>query len=117
MMVRHISLYLLLLVHSNKLQLQPSTEKLCRAPDLMKRAMLQMWDDWYSDWLRAGRPRGWSSSPGRDKNFVFSTSSKPALEPTQPPVQSVPVGSFLGVKAAGAEADHSPPTSAEVKKM
>jgi hypothetical protein len=27
----------------------------------------------YSDWLRAGRPRGWSSSPGRVKNFLFST--------------------------------------------
>jgi hypothetical protein len=26
-------------------------------------------------------------------------------------------GSFLGVKRQGPEADHSPPTSAEVKKM
>jgi hypothetical protein len=26
-------------------------------------------------------------------------------------------GSFLGGKAAGCEADHSPPTSAKVKKM
>jgi hypothetical protein len=29
----------------------------------------------YSDWLRAGRPRGVGvPSPGRDKNFLFSTS-------------------------------------------
>jgi hypothetical protein len=40
---------------------------------------------WYSDWLRARRPRGWSSSPGRVKIFLFSTSSKLALGPTQPP--------------------------------
>jgi hypothetical protein len=26
----------------------------------------------YSDWLRAGRPRGRSSSPGCSKNFLFS---------------------------------------------
>jgi hypothetical protein len=26
----------------------------------------------YSDWLRAGPPKGRSSSPGRVKNFLFS---------------------------------------------
>jgi hypothetical protein len=36
------------------------------------------------DWLRAGRQRGRSSSPGRVKNFFFSTSSRPPLGPTQP---------------------------------
>jgi hypothetical protein len=36
----------------------------------------------YSDWLRA-----WSSSPGRVKDFLFSTSSRPVLGPTQPPIQ------------------------------
>jgi hypothetical protein len=43
-----------------------------------------------SDWLRAGRPRGHSSSPGRVKNFLFSSSSRPTLGSTQPPIQSVP---------------------------
>jgi hypothetical protein len=33
----------------------------------------------YNDWLRAGRQRGWSSSPSRVKNFLFSTSSRPSL--------------------------------------
>jgi hypothetical protein len=33
----------------------------------------------YSDWLRAGRPRDRSSSPGRVKNVFFSTSPRPAL--------------------------------------
>jgi hypothetical protein len=66
----------------------------------------------YSNWLHARRPRGRSSSPGRVKNFYFSISSRPALESTQPPVQWV-----LGVKRPGHEADRSPPTSDEVKKM
>jgi hypothetical protein len=47
------------------------------------------WRCRYSDWLRAGRPRGRSSSPGMVKNFHF-TSSRPALGSTQPPIQWVP---------------------------
>jgi hypothetical protein len=50
-------------------------------------------------------------------NFHFSMSSRPALGPTQPPIQRVPGAPFPGVKRPGREADHSPPTSAEVKKM
>jgi hypothetical protein len=48
------------------------------------------WRSRYSDWLLLGRPRCRSSSPGRVKNFLFSTSSGPALEPTQPPITWVP---------------------------
>jgi hypothetical protein len=66
----------------------------------------------YSDWLRGGQPRDRSSSPGRVKNFLFSTSPRPALGSTQPPIKWVP-----GVKRAEREADHSPPASVEVKKM
>jgi hypothetical protein len=61
-------------------------------------------------------PRGRSSSPGRMKNFLFSTSSRPVLGSTQPPIQWVS-GAFTGVKRQGREADHSPPNSAKVKKM
>jgi hypothetical protein len=68
----------------------------------------------YSDWLRAGRARGRSPRPGRIKNYLFSTSSRPALGPTQPPIQLVPVPPE--VKRPGCEAGHSSPTSAEVKK-
>jgi hypothetical protein len=70
-----------------------------------------------SDWLRAGRPRDRSSSHGRVKNFLFSTSSRPALGSTQPPNQRVPGALSLGVKRQGREADHSPTASAEAKKM
>jgi hypothetical protein len=37
--------------------------------------------------------------------------------PTQPPIQWVPGALSPGAKRQGREADHSPPTSAEVKKM
>jgi hypothetical protein len=66
--------------------------------------------------LRAGRPKGRSSSPGRVKKFLF-TSSRPALGSTQLPIQWVPGFFFSGLKRQGREADHSPPASAEVKKI
>jgi hypothetical protein len=71
----------------------------------------------YSDWLRAGQPRGRSSSPCRVKNFLFSTSSRPALGSTQPHILWVQGALSPGVKLRGHEADNSPPASVEVKKM
>jgi hypothetical protein len=44
----------------------------------------------YSDRLRAGRPKDRSSSSGRGKIFLHSTSSRPVLWPTQPSIQWVP---------------------------
>jgi hypothetical protein len=52
---------------------------------------------------------GRSSSPGRSKIFLPCSASILALGPAQP-IRWVP-----GVKRPGSEADHSPPTSAEVK--
>jgi hypothetical protein len=49
-------------------------------------------------------------------NFLFTTASRMALGPTQPPIQWVPEALSLGVKRPGREADHSPPSSAEVKE-
>jgi hypothetical protein len=71
----------------------------------------------YSDWLLAGRPRGRISSPDRITNFLFSTSSRPALSFTQPPIKWVPGSVYPEVKRKGSEADHSPSTSVEIKKM
>jgi hypothetical protein len=48
--------------------------------------------------------------------FLFTTASRTALGPTQPPIQWVPRVLSLGVKRLGREADHSPPSSAEVKE-
>jgi hypothetical protein len=56
------------------------------------------WRSPYSDWLRTGRQGGRGSSPDRNKNFLFSASSRPVLEPTQPTIQWVP-----GVKRPGHE--------------
>jgi hypothetical protein len=64
----------------------------------------------------AGQPRGQSSSLGGGKNFHFYMSSELALGPTQPPMQWVAGVLPPGVKWLRREADHSPPTSAEVKK-
>jgi hypothetical protein len=49
-------------------------------------------------------------------NFLFDTTSSPALGPTQPPIQWVPEAISLGVKWLEREADHLPPSSAEVKE-
>jgi hypothetical protein len=54
-------------------------------------------------------------SPGEGKNFHLSMSSRPALGPTQP-IHCVPGALSRGVGRQGYEADHSPPTSAKVKK-
>jgi hypothetical protein len=65
------------------------------------------------DWGVEGR----SSSPGKVKNFLFSTSSRTALGLTQPPIQWVPGALSPAVKRLEREADHSPPTSAEATQM
>jgi hypothetical protein len=69
----------------------------------------------YRDWLRAGRPRGRSSSPVGAR--IFSMLSRPALRPTHRPIQWVPGALSPGVERLGREADHSPPASAVVKKI
>jgi len=47
--------------------------------------------------------------------FLFTTASIMALGPTQPPIQWVPGALSLEVKWPWHDADHSPPSSAEVK--
>jgi hypothetical protein len=54
----------------------------------------------YSNWLRARRMRGRSSSPGRVKYFPFSTSFRPAAHKASYPMGTG--GSFPEGKAAGA---------------
>jgi hypothetical protein len=53
---------------------------------------------------------------GRGKTFILSRSSRSLPGPTQPPIQCVPGALSPGVKRPGREVDHTPPTSAEVKK-
>jgi hypothetical protein len=64
--------------------------------------------------LQAGRPR-FDSRQGLSENFFHATASGPALGPTQPPIQWVPGALSLEVKPAR-EADHSPPSSVEVRR-
>jgi hypothetical protein len=60
---------------------------------------------------------GWMirGSPAAAGIFLFIIMSRPALGPIQPPIPWVPGVLSLGVKRPGREADHSPPSSAEVK--
>jgi hypothetical protein len=58
---------------------------------------------------------GRGSNPGRGKIFMFSTASRPAMGPTQPPIQWVPGTISPGLKRPKREGDNSPPSSAEVK--
>jgi len=61
--------------------------------------------------LQAGRP-GFDFRQGRGREFFVSTTTyRSALGLTLPPTQWVP-----GVKRPGREADHSLPSSAEVRK-
>jgi hypothetical protein len=54
-------------------------------------------------------------SQQKQEIFLYSTASRPALEPTHSPFQCVPGALSLGIKQPRREADHSPPSSAEVK--
>jgi hypothetical protein len=64
---------------------------------------------------------GWTVGlPGFDSrrwlgNFLFTTASRTAFEPTQPPMKWVLEALSLGVKQPGRE-DYSPPSSADVKE-
>jgi hypothetical protein len=61
---------------------------------------------------------GWMNGvrfPAGTGNFSLHHSVQTVLGPTQPPIQQVPGALSLGVKRPGREADHSPPTSVEVK--
>jgi hypothetical protein len=48
--------------------------------------------------------------------FLFTTASRTALVFTQPPIQWVQGAFSVGVERPGREANHSPPSSAEVKE-
>jgi hypothetical protein len=54
--------------------------------------------------------------PGRgERIFPVTSASRPALVPTQPPIQWVPGFFPWGKERPGRDADHSPPSSAKVE--
>jgi hypothetical protein len=68
----------------------------------------------YSDWLRAGQPRDRRSNPGKVKNFHYCTFSRGSKAyPVSYPMAN---RDAVRVKRPCRQAEHSPQTSAEVKK-
>jgi hypothetical protein len=49
--------------------------------------------------------------------FLFTTTSRMALGPTQPPIQWVLEALSLEVKEPGSEVDHSPPSSVKAENV
>jgi hypothetical protein len=67
-------------------------------------------------WAKGWKIRVWGFDSRRGLGiFLFTTASRTALGPTQP-IQWTPGALSLEVKRPGCEADHSPPSSAEVKE-
>jgi len=69
-------------------------------------------------------PRLQAGQPGLDPLqeqfkglFIFATASRQAPGPIQPPIQWISWALSLGIKRPGREADHSPPSSAEVNEL
>jgi hypothetical protein len=60
---------------------------------------------------------GRGSIPGRGKRIFCSPVSRPALGPTEPPIQRILWALYPGVKEPGRKSDHPPPSSAEVKNV
>jgi hypothetical protein len=60
---------------------------------------------------------GLDDSGGSVKNVLLSTSFRPAMWSTQPPIQLVSRARTPGIKQPGHEANHSHPGGAEVKKI
>jgi hypothetical protein len=58
-----------------------------------------------------GIATGWFHSR-QCKIFLFSTASRPALGPIQPPIQWIPGAISPEIKRQGREANHTPPSSA-----
>jgi hypothetical protein len=88
----------------------PSSEEWCGALPLSPLYAFMLWC------LDTMASYGRGSIPGREQEiFLYSTASRPALGPTQPPIQWVPGSLSPGLRRQGRKAGRSAPSSAEVK--
>jgi hypothetical protein len=105
--------------------LPPSSVEVFRAWCLVKHRQLPVWSEQllHMTFVPCGVALGYglddrgSESRQRLGIFLFTTTSRPALGPTQSPIQWVPGVLSLRVKRPGREADQSPTSSAEVKNV
>jgi hypothetical protein len=98
-------------VHSFFVARQPYAVS-CKTNQQTRAVMAQSVQRWATGW-KIG-VLGFDSRRGLGI-FLFTTASRTVLGPTQPPIECVSGALFLGVKWPGRKADHSPPSSAEVK--
>jgi hypothetical protein len=81
---------------------------------LPPKGLIRVGQSRYSDGLRAGRPKSRVSIPCRGKDFSILRSVQTGSG-AQPLIQRLPGALSPSVKRSGREADHSPPSNAEVK--
>jgi hypothetical protein len=82
---------------------------------IMKLSLIHCRVPWRNRNLVLGLNDWWFESRQELGIFLFTTASRLALGPNQPPIQWVPGAISLGVRRPRRESDHSPPSSAEVK--
>jgi hypothetical protein len=87
---------------------RPTTSRFTNTHTYVPSKLTSIRQTLYSDRLRAG-------GLGFNSRQTNSAVSRPAVGPTQPPIQWVPVAPSPWVKLQRREADNSPPSSAEVK--
>jgi len=78
--------------------------------------LMRNWNTWYKHcYYKAGRP---GFDFWQKLGFILlATESRPDLGPTQPPIECLRGSLSAGVMRPGREADHSPPSKAEVKNV
>jgi hypothetical protein len=83
--------------------------------------LVKKFSAFYSRFHKSGIPLGYGLDnrgfESRQELVIlqFTTASRPTLRPNHPPIQGAPGTLFLVIKRPEREADHSPPSSAEVK--
>jgi hypothetical protein len=101
--------------HKIAIQLHLVTESSTICSSRFKRPVRKLLDTPFPRALGYGLDDRWFESRQTLGIFLFTTVSRPALGPTEPPMQGVPEVLSLGVKRPRCEADHSNSPCADVE--
>jgi hypothetical protein len=100
----------------------PSCWKTSASSSFVEKTSFPIYPIWEPGWLSRYSDGLQAALPGFDYRqeqgiFLYSTASRLAMGPTQPPIQWVPGAFSPGIKRSGREADHSPPSRTKVKNV